>query len=334
MSAPEMIRKEQRALAISRWGNLFMGAAGVLAAWLSNSQALMLDGLYSLIGFTSAVLGARVAAQTTRVADRRRPLGYAADESIFLTFRSLSLLGLVAFAMVNGVLNIANYAMGGAVPTLHYGPIIIYFILICAICAGLALVQRAAWLSTGKQSEILHLEMRAAVFDGLITFAAGVGLSIMPLLRGGPLGWLSPIGDSIVVILLCSLVVGRYYESFMSGLAQLAGFSAAPEFVATARRSIRSIIAEAGGTLVDFSILKFGRSFQAQVYYDPGRPITAAAQVRVTSAEGRHRGPSRCERQDGSTRCRRRAELPKPRSKLAGNLPGCILCRSDSANGL
>lgn len=101
-------------------------------AWVSSSQALMLDGLYSLIGFTSAVLGSHVAAQTTRVADRHRPLGYAADESIFLTFRSLSLLGLVVFALINSGLNIVNYAIGGVIATLRYGPIIIYFIVICA----------------------------------------------------------------------------------------------------------------------------------------------------------------------------------------------------------
>ncbi len=49
---------ERRSLNIGKWGNLFMGAAGVLAAWLSNSQALLVDGLFSLIGFASAVLGA------------------------------------------------------------------------------------------------------------------------------------------------------------------------------------------------------------------------------------------------------------------------------------
>lgn len=118
--------------------------------------------------------------------------------------------------------------------------------------------------------------MRPAIFDGIMTLVAGIGLSIMPHLKDGPLGWRSPVGDSVIVILLCSLVIGRYCKAYMSGLAQLAGVSAAPEFVATARRSIRPILIEAGGTLVDFSILKFGRSFQAQVYYDPGGPITAA----------------------------------------------------------
>ena len=253
-----------------------MGAAGVLAAWLSNSQALMVDGLFSLIGFTAAVLGARVSAQANRVADRHRPLGYAVDESIYVTFRALSLLGLVALAMVNSVVNIVNYARGEEVVALHYGPIIVYFMVITAVCVGLALVHRSTWLSTGKNSEVLRIEMNAAVFDAILVFAAGLGLSIMPFLKGGPLGWLAPIGDSVIVIVLCGLVVGRYYADFMSGLAELAGISAAPEFVASARRSIRPILADAGGTLVDFSLLKVGRSFQAQVYYDPGAPITAA----------------------------------------------------------
>ena len=272
----DVVRKEQSALTIGKWGNLFMGAAGIIAAWLSNSQALLVDGLFSLIGFAAAVLGARVTKQARREPDNRRPLGYAVDESIFVTFRALSLLGLVAFAVVAAVLNIVTYATGGTIPTLHYGPIVVYFILICVTCLGLALTHRSAWKATGRRSEVLRLEMQAAFFDGMITFAAGVGLSIMPLLKDGPLGWLSPIGDSVIVIALCGMVVGRYYADFMQGLAELAGVSAAPELVARARRSIRPIITEAGGTLVDFSILKVGRNLQAQVYYDPGGPITAA----------------------------------------------------------
>lgn len=276
MTATNVVEQEQRALSISKWVNLFMGIAGVFAAYLSNSQALMVDGLFSLIGFTAAVLGVRVSAQANRGPDRLRPLGYAADESIYVTFRALSLLGLVAFAIFDSGLSIIDYATGGTIATLRYGPIIIYFLVICATCVGLALVHRIAWGRTGKHSEILRLEMRAAVFDGMMTFAAGAGLSVMPLLRGGPLGWLSPIGDSVIVLLLCSLLIGRYRAAFMAGLGELAGVSAAPKFVAAARRSIGPVLAEEGGTLVDFSLLKTGRAFQAQVYYDPGRPITAA----------------------------------------------------------
>ncbi|MGI9520332.1 MAG: cation transporter [Hyphomicrobiaceae bacterium] len=275
MSNPDVLKQEQAALAVSKWGNLLMGAAGVLAAWLSNSQAILVDGLFSLIGFVAAILGARVASQAMRGPDRQRPLGYAIDESLFVTFRALSLLGLVAFAFCSAVLNISTFAAGGAIAELRYGPIIVYFIFICTVCAVLALNHRVAWVRTGKQSDVLRLEMRAAILDGIITVAAGIGLSIMPFLKGSPLGWLSPIGDSVVVIALCLLVVGRYYRDFVTGLGELAGVSARPELVACARRSIRPIIAEAGGRLIDFSVLKVGRRLEAQIYYDPGRAITA-----------------------------------------------------------
>ena len=43
----------------------------------------------------AAVVGARVSASTQLAPDKTRPLGYAADESIYATFRALSLLGLV-----------------------------------------------------------------------------------------------------------------------------------------------------------------------------------------------------------------------------------------------
>ena len=83
-----------------------------------------------MIGFAAAVVGARVSASTQLAPDKTRPIGYAADESIYATFRALSLLGLVAFAAGSAVLNIVNYAGGGEIPDLSYGPILVYFVVI------------------------------------------------------------------------------------------------------------------------------------------------------------------------------------------------------------
>ena len=44
------IALEYRTMDLTRWANLAMGIAGVLAAWASNSQAMLMDGLFSLIG--------------------------------------------------------------------------------------------------------------------------------------------------------------------------------------------------------------------------------------------------------------------------------------------
>jgi len=269
--------KEQRALAVSKWGNFFMGLAGVAAAWASHSQALLVDGLFSMVGFTSAIFAARVSKSIGLLPDDRRPLGYAADESIYTTFRSLSLLGLLVFAFCAAVLNIVDYASGGDVPQLNYEPIVIYLIVICIACFGLAANHHFAWKSTGQQSDMLRLEKKAAIFDGIMTVTAGAGLSATYYLAGGPLGWITPIGDSLIVLLLCGFVAGRYYSDFMKGIAELAGTSIAEDQVQKARRAVQIIVDETDGRLVDLSVVRFGRTFQVQVYFEPAEPITAAA---------------------------------------------------------
>ena len=57
---PEAI--ERRSLHVGKWGNLLMGVAGVVASFLSNSDALLVDGLYSGVNFVSAIIAAKIAA--------------------------------------------------------------------------------------------------------------------------------------------------------------------------------------------------------------------------------------------------------------------------------
>lgn len=269
------IKIEQRALSLGKWGNLFMGCCGVFAAWLSNSQALLVDGLFSLVGFTAAVVGAKVSLSSRLPPDERRPIGYAADESLFVTFRALSLLGLLAFASLNAIFTIVNYAKGGAVDELRYGVILIYFALIGTICGLLAFNHYRAWKHTGATSHVLRLEAKAALFDGLLTLAAGAGLSVMPFLESTRFGWVTPIGDAIIVLLLCLLVAGRYYKDFKKGIEELAGVTADTEHVSVASRIAKSVIEGMSGHLIDLSVLRSGRTFQVQVYYDPGSPVSA-----------------------------------------------------------
>lgn len=275
-ATPDLRGLESRALTLAMWGNLFMAVSGLAAGFWSNSNAIMMDGLFSLIGFGSALLGRRISRKVESGPDRLRPYGYAADEAIFVTFRSLSLLGLVLFAVTNAAKNIFDYATGTPPEPLIFGPMIGYFVIIGATCLGLWLSHRRAWVKTGRQSEILRLESRASAFDGIVTAAAGAGLALIWLLREGPLAVIAPIGDSLIVLLLCLTVIGQYFGGFRAGLGELAGVTASPDRVALARRTLRPTLTEDGGRLHDLSVLKTGRSFLVTAYYDPGRPMLAA----------------------------------------------------------
>ncbi len=276
MEAAQIRKLEGRSLQVAMWGNLFMALAGIAAAVLSNSIAILTDGLFSLIGFTAAFLGRRISQNVEAGPDRLRPMGYAADEALFTTFRALSLLGLVIFAVATASMNIYKYLSGGTPPELVYAPLLIYFAVIGATCFLLWALHHHTWSHTGKSSDILRLEAKASMFDGVITAAAAAGLGAVYVFRDGLLAPIAPIGDSIVVLVLCLVVVGQYRSDLMTGMGELVGVTASPATLATARRAIRPAISEYGGTLTDLSVVKQGRSHLVTAYYDPGRPVSAA----------------------------------------------------------
>jgi predicted Co/Zn/Cd cation transporter (cation efflux family) len=266
---------EGRSLLIAMWGSLFMGAAGVLTAVLSNSTAVMMDGLFSLIGFSAAFVGRRIGRRVDAGPDRARPMGYAADEAIFTTFRALSLVGLVLFAAASAGMNIYRYILGAEMPVLNFGLLFIYFVGIGVVCFILWAVHLYTWSRTGKVSDILRMEAKASLLDGIITAAAAAGLGAVYLFGDGFLAPVAPVGDSIVVLVLCLTVIGQYRRNFVSGLGELAGVTANPKTIAAARRAIRPSITEPGGIVTDLSVMKLGRSHLVTVYYNPQRTVDA-----------------------------------------------------------
>lgn len=129
---------EHRAMDLTRWANLGMGLAGALAAWASNSQALLIDGLFSLIGYISAVYAMKISQTAHLGPDRLRPFGHAAEEALYATFRSLALLGLVVFGIAQAVLGITDYLFGGDVEVLRLEPVAIYTVVVAGACFWLA----------------------------------------------------------------------------------------------------------------------------------------------------------------------------------------------------
>lgn len=265
---------ESSALKVGMIGNLAMGAAGVLASVLSNSQALLVDGLFSLVGFFAAIVATKVSRQSSAAPDETRPFGYAADEAVFTTFRSLSLLGLVAFAFVNACTKIASYAGGVTPPPVRFEIVGIYTVVICLICFGLWFTHQRAWKKSGKKSDILQLEARAAAFDGAITGTAGAGFVLIYFLQNGPLAVIAPIGDAIIVICLCLVAVGTYWKDFTNSIGELVGVSASTELVAKVRDGIAPMLQAEDLELVDVAVVKAGRTLSAVAYVDPKKELS------------------------------------------------------------
>jgi len=286
---------ERRALWVSVIGNLGMGLAGMATFILSNSQAILVDGLLALIGSAAALVALRVSLNVLRKPDRARPFGYGADESIFTTFRALTMLGLVLFASVNAIGEIVGHLSGETPTELYHRPIVVYVVLMLVCVTILWVFHYTAWRQSERTSDILKLEANATLFDGVITVATGAGLLLIWYFEDGILAPIAPIGDSLVVLVLCFIAVFVYLSDFRQGLAELAGVSAAERRQDIARQVITQALTEKEGLLLELAMTKNGRSFSVVAFVDPQRSIsgqevnkwTDDISVRLVQALGR-----------------------------------------------
>lgn len=257
------------------WANLLMGAAGITAAQISNSDALMVDGLYSGVNFFSAIIAGRVAASLMRPADKRMPFGYDANESLYILFRSLVLLGILMFAGFNSAGKIITYVGGGEVSELHFGPIAIYMVFMVVICMSLAAWHNYNWRKTGRRSEILQAEQTASVVDSVISAGAGGALLSVTLLRGTPAEVIIPVADAIVVVVLALIMIRQPIGMLRGAVKEVAGGSVDGEISSEIRKRIERKIADVPCELLAVAVTKLGRTHFVISYVRPDDSVTA-----------------------------------------------------------
>jgi len=269
------IHYEKRSLSVGMWANLLMGAAGITAAQLSNSDALMVDGLYSGVNFCSAIIAGRVATSLLKPADKRMPFGYDANEALYILFRSLVLLGILMFAGFNSLGKIITYINGGEVPELLFGPIVIYMVCMVAICAGLAAWHHHNWSKTGKRSEILLAEKTASIVDCVISAGAGAALLSVTLLRGTPAEVIIPVADALVVIVLALIMIKQPYKMLHGAVKEVAGEAVDEELSAKTRERIEHTIRDIPCKLLAVAVTKLGRTYFVLTYVRPNDSVVA-----------------------------------------------------------
>ena len=85
-----------------------LGAVGVVAAVVSGSGAILLDGLFNVCFFATALLTLRVAALLERPDDERYPFGYLFFEPLINPAKGLLILGVSLFALVDAAIALAS----------------------------------------------------------------------------------------------------------------------------------------------------------------------------------------------------------------------------------
>lgn len=195
MREKAILEQEARALRLSVWMSLVMAALGIGFGLVTESDAIMLDGFFSLIGFVMALVTIRVARLVVQPADEHFHFGYAQFEPFLNAMKGLLMLGVAGFAFAGAVDAVIH---GGH--DVKPGLATLYAILALTGCLAVGAAQRKAAARTG--SPLLAVDSKNWLIDG---FLSGVVLLVFVaavILDGTRWAFVVPYMDPGLVILL------------------------------------------------------------------------------------------------------------------------------------
>ncbi len=233
---------EQAALKLSYLGFFVMALLGLVFAWITHSQAILLDGVYSAIAFIMVLISKRIAQLVHQPYSKDFHYGYAQFEPLVNTIRSLLILVILIFAFSSAVSALLS---GGR--DLKPGLALVYALLAGGGCLLMALLQR---INAKKvQSPILQLDAKNWFVDGLFSLVVALGFLVAVILQSFHKEHLILYVDPILVITLAILILPIPLKAIGDSLKEL--LAIAPEY--PAQEKIHSLLEQ---TLQDIGIQK------------------------------------------------------------------------------
>lgn len=188
--------------------NTLCSVTGFVFFLITKSMSILLDTLISVILCVSTVISIFVSnkivtdtndnldSQNVKCKDNSKL------ESKFLIFRALIMLGIIIYTIVDGAICIYDFQKGTLQVDYNADNIslIIYGVMMTSLCFLITFTYSFFNNKLSEKSEIINIEIKASIYDGLVTIFA-----ISSLLLFSNISFLEPvkdIGDSITVIIL------------------------------------------------------------------------------------------------------------------------------------
>lgn len=165
-------------------------------------MSILLDGLISAILCGSTIVSIFVSNYVNKNDSKKYPFGRYAIENVFLLFRAIMMLGTIIFTILDGALTILDFINNQTIDNFNASnwQLIVYGLSMCGLCLLITLVYSILNKKSQVKSEIIRIEIKASLYDGLVTLVAISSLLLFSNIEF--LSGIKEIGDSITVIIL------------------------------------------------------------------------------------------------------------------------------------
>ncbi|MFC3092752.1 cation diffusion facilitator family transporter [Alteromonas sediminis] len=174
-------------------------AAGVFVilafgfAILSDSGAILFDGIYSLIAFFMALLTLKVSDLVDLPDDDRFHFGYTAIEPTLNLFKALIIIVGCLYAVVSSI----SALMAGGTEA-EYGVGIIYGVVATVSCLGISLFMRLK--GSHIRSDLVAVDSHTWLVDGVLSASILLGFLIAYFFERNGLSHWSPFVDPVLLV--------------------------------------------------------------------------------------------------------------------------------------
>ncbi|WP_309398629.1 cation diffusion facilitator family transporter [Cerasicoccus maritimus] len=229
--------QEHRALRTSIWGNLVLGVLGLVFAVFSRSDAVLLDGVFSMINFVVALLSLKVAKMIMRPTNDRYPFGYVYYEPMLNLGKGL-LIGLVCLlAFVSSVEALIH---GGR--QIEAGIAFFYAAAAAGIGGFIAYTLRS--LARKCSSPIVEVDAKNWLLDTILSAIIAVALLVVYLLQDSSLSKWTPYADPAAVLVLSLIFIPIPINIIRHNWAQIVGRNVDEQLLADAKKLLGDFLAD------------------------------------------------------------------------------------------
>ena len=235
--APDRKRMEQRALLISSYGALALAVLGISFALISGSEAILLDGVFSGLGFFMALMTLYVSRLVRRPDDDKFQYGYAHFAPLLNVLKSLMMAVLCGFALFSAISTLMSGGQAMAV-----GSAIIYALIATMIGTGLFLyLQKVA---DRTASVLVALDAKSAKLDMMLSAAVLASFVLGWLALGTAMERYLDYLDPLVVAGLCLVALPVPLKVLWDNGREVLLLAPAPELQQAVKEQIEAALVE------------------------------------------------------------------------------------------
>ena len=269
----EDLRTEKLILKISFTGSFLLLIAEIVMAFVSRSQAIIMDCLFDVADIIMLGPFMMLVPLLYQPVTEKRPYGFSQVESLFLIVK----YGILIVFTVKLVVDNVRLLMSGG-HHINAGAVAIFEMTMAVL--GLAMYLILRHMNKKLSSPTTKADLCMWRIDALSTFGVGVAFIVQIILQGTSFRWIAPYIDPLIALTMAVILIREPIVMFAESIKNLILFAPKKEIVDDIRQKAYEALKKYKYDIEFLDIIKTGRKIWIEVYITPEADLVSISNLK------------------------------------------------------